>query len=239
MAIVRTEAFVLKAIPFGETSVICRLFTRDHGVVPVIAKGARRPRNRFGAGLDPFRRLGVTYYDRAGREIQTLTAVELLAAYPSIARSLERMEAAGAWFRFLRRVLPDGAPAEALYRLMTAALPRLERTAPARVARWETYHRAAAAAVLGLEPRLEGCATCGRALPDGGVMGFALEEGGVVCAGCRTTRPGGRPLQEAEYALLNLYLHPDYSLVEELESLGSEERQVQELIHDFIQYHAL
>ena len=49
--IVRTEAFVLKAVRFGETSMIYRLFTRDRGVVPVMAKGARRPKSRFGASL--------------------------------------------------------------------------------------------------------------------------------------------------------------------------------------------
>ena len=95
MAIVRTEAFVLKAVRFGETSMIYRLFTRDRGVVPVIAKGARRPKSRFGAALGTFQRLLVTYYQKEGREVQTLSGVDLLAAHRGIAASLPRLEAAG------------------------------------------------------------------------------------------------------------------------------------------------
>lgn len=237
MAIVRTEAFVLKVIRYGETSVICRLFTRDRGVIPVIAKGARRPRSRFGAALDPFHRLRVTIYDRAGREVQTLTDAEVEAGHPAIARSLERMEAAGAWFRFVRRVLPDGAPAGALFRLMAISLPRLEATDPARTGRWEAYHRAAALELLGLAPRIEACAMCGRELPDGGAMGFTCEEGGVVCATCHAARPGSRPLPSAQYALLRLYHHPEYALVDEIQSISKDELSVHNIIHDFIHYH--
>ncbi|HUP00126.1 MAG TPA: DNA repair protein RecO [Gemmatimonadota bacterium] len=235
--IVRTEAFVLKAIRFGETSMIYRLFTRDRGIVPVIAKGARRPRSRFGAVVEPFHRLGVMYYDRRGREIQTLAAAELLAGHPGVARSLERMEAAGVWLRYLRAVVPDGFSAEPLYDLLAAALPRLEATSPARARRWETYHRAAAAALLGVAPRLEGCAICGRWLPDGEEIGFAPGEGGVVCRGCHAARPG-IPLSRAEYALLRLYHQPEFALLEDLEDITMDEVKIQDLIHDFTRYHS-
>ncbi|MGH7550778.1 MAG: DNA repair protein RecO, partial [Gemmatimonadota bacterium] len=122
MSIVRTEAFVLKAVRFGETSMIYRLFTRDRGVVPVMAKGVRRPKSRFGATVGTFQRLLVTYYSREGREVQTLSGVDLLEAHRGIATSLARLEAAGRWFRFLQAVLPDGAPLEPLYALTVEGL---------------------------------------------------------------------------------------------------------------------
>ena len=111
---------------------------------------------------------------------------------------LEKLEAAGRWFRFLRSLLPDGAPAEPLYALAVAALDRLERAAPSRLSRWETYHRAAAAGLLGLAPRLDGCLACERPLPDGGPLAFSLEEGGLVCATC--SRLSIRPLTAVEFS---------------------------------------
>ena len=86
--IVRTEAFVLKAVRFGETSMIYRLFTRDRGVVPVMAKGARRPKSRFGASLGTFHRLLVTYYQKEGREVQTLLYDHLALLKPGRADEL-------------------------------------------------------------------------------------------------------------------------------------------------------
>ncbi|MGH7566786.1 MAG: DNA repair protein RecO [Gemmatimonadota bacterium] len=236
MAIVRTEAFVLKAFRFGETSMIYRLLTRDRGVVPVIARGARAPKSRLGAAVNAFRRLDVTYYDKPGREIQTLSQAEVVADHRNIVSSLEKLEVAGRWFRFLRSILPDGAPAEPLYTLAVAALDRLEQTSPARLSRWETYHRAAAAGLLGLAPRLDACLACERPLPDDRPLGFSIEEGGLACGTCAPT--GIRPLTTAEYALLALYHHPDWALVEELDGLDEEERRVQALIHAFVAYHA-
>lgn len=235
MAIVRTEAFVLKAFRFGETSMIYRLLTRHRGVVPVIARGARSPRSRLGAAVNPFRQLDVTYYDKPGREIQTLSQAEVMAEHREITGSLEKLETAGRWFRFLRSILPDGAPAEPLYELAVTALDRLEVVAPSRLSRWETYHRAAAAGLLGLAPRLDACLECERALPEGSALAFSVEEGGVACLACA---PRMRPLSARDYALLTLYHHPDWTLLEELGEPESDERRIQALVHSFVAYHA-
>lgn len=237
MSIVRTEAFVLKAIRFGETSMIYRLFTRDRGVVPVMAKGARRPKSRFGAALGTFQRLLVTYYAKEGREVQTLSGVDLLEAHRGIAAALPRVEAAGRWFRFLQAVLPDGAPLEPLYALTVEGLGRLERTRAGGERRWETFHRLAAAAALGVAPRLEACVACGRELPDEGALAFSISEGGLVCDGC-ASRPGLVRLSPRGFSLLVLYAHPDYGLIDEMERVGQEEVTIQSLIHDFIRWHA-
>ncbi|MBW3660083.1 MAG: DNA repair protein RecO [Gemmatimonadetes bacterium] len=239
MALVRTEAFVLKAFRYGETSMIYRLFTRDRGVVPVIAKGVRRPKSRFGASLDPFHRLQVVYYDKPGREIQTLSQVELLAGHPGVVGSLDRMEAAGTWFRFLRAVVPEHAPAETLYDLAVTALDRLDHVPPESVRRWETYHRAIAAERLGLAPRLDQCAACGADLPDRAGMTLAIEEGGLACAACGSRGGSGRmPVGSDLYGLLLLYHHPDWSLVADLDESGAAEARVQELVHRFVDWHA-
>ncbi len=239
MALVTTEAFVLKSFRYGETSMIYRLFTRDRGVVPVIAKGVRRPKSRFGASLDPFHRLKVVYYDKQSRDIQTLSQVELLAAHPGVVASLERMESAGAWFRFLRAVVPEHAPAEPLYELAVVALGRLEAVPPERVRRWETYHRAIAADRLGIAPRLDACAGCGRDLPDPRGMTLAIEEGGLACAACAGRVAGGHTRLGSEmYGLLLLYHHPDWSLVAGLGEPDAAESRVQEQVHRFVDWHA-
>lgn len=237
MSIVRTEAFVLKAVRFGETSMIYRMFTREKGVVPVMAKGARGPKSRFGAAPGTFQRLLVTYYAREGREVQTLSGVDLLEAHRGIATSLPRMEAAGRWFRFLQAVLPDGAPLERLYALTVEGLERLERAPAGGEPRWETFHRLAAAATLGVAPHLEACVGCGRELPDGRPLAFSIADGGLVCDRC-PPRPGLERLSPRGFSFLTVYAHPDYALAEELEGVDPEELAIQRLIHAFIRWHA-
>ena len=47
-----------------------------------------------------------------------------------------------------------------------------------------------------------------------------------------------RPLAPPEYALLALYHHPDWSLVEQLAGMEEEEQKVQDIVHRFVAYHA-
>ena len=54
MPLVTTPAIVLSSLRYSETSKIVRLATRAHGVQSAIAKGALRPRSRFGAALQLF-----------------------------------------------------------------------------------------------------------------------------------------------------------------------------------------
>jgi len=52
MTLVVTEAIVLHAFDYLESSRILKLVTRDAGVRSVLARGAKRSRRRFGAALD-------------------------------------------------------------------------------------------------------------------------------------------------------------------------------------------
>lgn len=67
-------AYVLHTQPFQNTSLLVDFFCLDHGRIRAVAKGARRPKSRTRALLQPFQPLLVTLAGRA--ELKTLTAVE-------------------------------------------------------------------------------------------------------------------------------------------------------------------
>ncbi|MEZ5651929.1 MAG: DNA repair protein RecO [Burkholderiaceae bacterium] len=67
-------AFLLHSVPYGETSLVLELLTRDHGRVAALAKGAKRPRSSLRAVLLQFQPLSVAFTGRA--ELRTLTAAE-------------------------------------------------------------------------------------------------------------------------------------------------------------------
>lgn len=63
---------------WSESSLILDLFTREHGRVAVVAKGAKRPYSQLRAVLLPFQRLNVSFGLRRGEqaEVQTLKSAE-------------------------------------------------------------------------------------------------------------------------------------------------------------------
>ena len=75
--LISTNAIILKTIPYGDSSIISRIFTEDHGKITVIAKGVWRPRNTAGYLLEPMNHIQLQYYHKNSRDIQILKDAEL------------------------------------------------------------------------------------------------------------------------------------------------------------------
>lgn len=66
--------FILHTYPFKETSVVAEVFTRSHGRMALIARGARRPASALRGLMQPFTPLLVSWFGKS--ELKTLHAAE-------------------------------------------------------------------------------------------------------------------------------------------------------------------
>lgn len=66
--------FILHTSPFKETSVVAEVFTRAHGRVALIARGARRPASALRGLMQPFTPLLLSWFGKS--ELKTLHAAE-------------------------------------------------------------------------------------------------------------------------------------------------------------------
>lgn len=73
-------AWVLHSYPFRETSLIVEAFTRDHGRVALLARGARRPRSAMRGLLLAFQPLELGWAGKG--EVQTLMKAEWQGGQP-------------------------------------------------------------------------------------------------------------------------------------------------------------
>lgn len=74
----KTEAFVLRTYRLAENDKIAILFTRDHGKIRFVAKGARKMKNRFGAALEVLTHLHISFFEKPNRDLQILDHAEIL-----------------------------------------------------------------------------------------------------------------------------------------------------------------
>src|SRR3712207_2414233 len=109
MPLLATEAVVLHAFDYLESSRILRLATREAGVQSVIAKGARRSSRRFGSAVDLFAAGVAQIYTKPGRELHTLAAFEVTRSRPEIAADLDRFTGAAALSELMLRFARDDA----------------------------------------------------------------------------------------------------------------------------------
>jgi DNA repair protein RecO (recombination protein O) len=209
MPLVTTQAIILSALRYSETSKIVRLATREHGVQSAIAKGAMRPRSRYGAALQVLSEGQAQYLAKEHRELHVLTAFDLQQLHVSLAADLGRYATASALAEVMLRFAPADPHPES-YDLFRDALAALE-DAPADEAEalgfrllWHLV------SVLGFAPSLDECARDGATLPDG-ALPFSTREGGALCAACAAEHGATRLPAEAR-ADLTALLDPDATL---------------------------
>ncbi len=73
-------AWVLHSYPYRETSLIVEVFTRDHGRIALLARGARRPRAAIRGLLLAFQPLEIGWSGKG--EVPTLMRAEWVGGQP-------------------------------------------------------------------------------------------------------------------------------------------------------------
>ncbi len=209
MALVTTPAIVLSALRYGETSKIVRVATRECGVQSAIAKGALRPKSRFGAALQVLSEGQAHYLTKVHRELHLLTAFDLRALHVALAADLGRYATASALAEImLRFAAPDPHPEsydrfrDALHALETAPAPSLDALGVREI--WGLV------GALGFAPSLDACVRDGTLLPPG-ALPFSTREGGALCRAC-SVEHGATQLPAGARADLGALLNPEAAL---------------------------
>src|SRR6266699_2609722 len=128
MSLVTTPAVVLQTYRYSETSKVVRLATRDLGVQSAIAKGALRPKSRFGAGLELLSEGTAQLYFRETRELHTLGAFDLINLRRDLAADVDRFAGATALTQVMLKMAPP-APLPVAFDTLAGALDALDRAA--------------------------------------------------------------------------------------------------------------
>ncbi|MEO0085363.1 MAG: DNA repair protein RecO [candidate division WOR-3 bacterium] len=202
--ILRDEAVCLRIRDYKESSKLVVFFTRGRGRLSGIARGARRPKSRFGAALDLFARSRIIYYWRENRDLFTISDAELLCANSRLADSPAGFLAAERMAEFVLRAAPQHDPNPSLYGLLCANLDALA-AAPCTGETLVASFLLKAASFLGFRPELRRCLVCRRPVADSPAV-FDPGRGGLVCLHCSGEAPGADTLRPDDIAALNRLL---------------------------------
>lgn len=200
MPLVSEDALILQAFPYSETSKILRLLTRGHGVVPVMVRGARRPRSRYGGLLEPFTEGIASIHMKHNRELQTLGGFDLVRSGQRLGSDLVRFGGASVLAELVLHA--ESAEPDALLFVRVRDSLRELATVPSHEVELLLLARLwGLVAHLGFAPVLDHCLRCGRYLDAGEDVFFEYAEGGVRCTKCAGSSEGRSLPAEARSAL--------------------------------------
>ena len=93
MRLVTTDAIVLRSYNLAESDRIVLCLTRSSGLIRAVAKGARRMKSRFGAALEPFTVIKLSFHERENRDLVTMSDAEILTSHFDLNSNFEVAEA--------------------------------------------------------------------------------------------------------------------------------------------------
>jgi len=232
MALVVTEAIVLHAFDYLESSRILRLVTRDVGVRSVLARGARRSSRRFGSALDLFAQGSAQLHVKPGRDLDTLGNFEVERARSDLAAELGRFTGAAVIAELTLRFGRDAEDPE-LFEATASALDELssatgdEAREAALAGAWRII------TVLGFAPGVDVCGECHASIAPNDSALFSNPAGGALCARCAQRAPSGRVLPATARAALRAWTSGGRALV----AGDAEVRAHQRLLREFLREH--
>ncbi len=211
MAVLSSEAVVLRTWPVHEADLIVSFFTRDYGRMRGVAKAALRSRKRFGGALEPMTLARAWFAERPRAELVRLDQLEILRSPLSAPVDHTRMAVLSFYAEVLDEALPEHDPQDAVFRLLVSVLEQTQAVEiPPRSQNRERGHPAAAVApsrvqadagqpqraqpwmaltyfslwmtrLMGLLPDIGHCIVCGEAL-HAEEISFSSYADGLFCA---------------------------------------------------------
>jgi len=201
----KLSAVVLRTVDYGEADRVVTLLSRERGKLVAFARGARASKRRFGGGLEPFTRVTAELASRGGGDAMArLDSVSVERSFHHVRGDLARIGCAAYAVELAGALVRDHEPHAALFDLLVEYLGRLDE-APALPAELRVFELEALEAA-GFQPRLDGCARCGREAGAGGLgAAFSPADGGVLCDGCEAAAVGTTRLSGPTVAVLRRF----------------------------------
>jgi len=187
MPVFETEALILRTYNLAEADKIVVCLSRSAGLIRGVAKGCRKLKNRFGAALEPFTLINLTYYEKENRELVSFRQVEILKSRFNLSANASILTG----FSYMGDLLVDFSPPhqanDNLYRMALACFEAASET-PEDLDAVLRYFEVWLLKLEGFLPDLRACGNCHRAFSDEAVyLGADLS---LRCLECTNGKGG-------------------------------------------------
>jgi DNA repair protein RecO (recombination protein O) len=199
MSLFETEAIVLNGMRLGEADKLVTLLTAKRGKVKAVAKGARRPKSRYGASLEPFTYCNVILIDKKPTVLMRMSQADILKSFMKIREDLDRIQAASRMAQIVSALLPEGEANPKIFSLLRTGLGEVEMSDHLE---WLVrVFEIRCLKLAGYQARLDRCITCHREI-DSKPVYFSPKNGGTLCGSC--ARATSDPLESVSSGTISL-----------------------------------
>jgi DNA repair protein RecO (recombination protein O) len=186
--IAKTEAIVLRVVPYSNSSHIVTWLTPDQGKLSTMIKGAMRPKSMFLGQYDLFYTCELLYYRKEYNGLHIAKECSPINTRSEL-RSDWRSAACASYISdMMQRVSYRGGHQPELYQLTKVALDSLtQQKSKTQFMFWFELHLAN---LLGIKPQFENCTSCKADIVASKQTRISFSHGGLICERCAGIEAG-------------------------------------------------
>ncbi len=231
MAIQKAECFVLRRIPFRETSWIVTFLTRSFGKIRGIVKGARKIKSPLLGAFEILTHSEIVFYEKTRSNLHLVTDASILDSNEELRRQFSVVVYANYFCELLDSLFVDRDPHPESFELLSSAVQFLKSEVPR-----QALLRAFEVQLLdqiGLLPRLWDCLKCGTSSFQ--KTYFHPLHGGIFCERCYAGNPGGFLVGPVTLESIRSFLEEDIKVAATMELDARVSREMEQVMTQFIE----
>lgn len=232
MAIIKTEAIVIKRYELRETSLLVVFFTRDFGKVTGEMKGIRADPKKFASPVEVFSHNEIIFYQKRNSSVHLVSQCDLKNCFLAIKKNIPAITAASVIVELLDGIMAQEDKNEEVFHLALSALSELSAGNSEKIV---TVFKIKLLSLSGFKPHLDSCVSCGASVIS--LPKFSLKLGGLLCPKCNLKDSSARSIFKGTIATI---LHIERNTLKSNLTLGMNPQIKKELdlvLNSFLNFH--
>lgn len=179
MSLIKLQGVVLKSINLAENDKIVTIFTDKLGKIEVVAHGARRPKSKFMASIQPF--CYGEYIVYKGKSLYTLSQSSIIESFQGVLLSLDKVTY-GSYILELLDIFTEKENKNVSALGLTLKTLYILSHGDVNLKLLRIVFDYKLISIAGYMPQIKHCSICKENLDFGY---FSVKDGGLVCSKCK------------------------------------------------------
>ena len=231
--IASTRAIVLNTHKYGDTSLICNLFSKDYGKLNIISKGAYTLKNPNSAILQPMNYIEICYYYKSKRNIQLLKEASINNHFFKIKKNYEKLMYSYIIIDIINKTAQIDDACNIVFRLSHKVLEKINNEKNIYISLYFVFFQLQLLRYLGYQPILSKCAECNIKQDE---LIYNNTMGQLVCNSCNRHNGNSILINKNASSTMKFLINTHIDKIK-IESNNLKLKSIKKFLYSYISFH--